>query len=94
MFLGDMELDAAIDAARAEVKRLVRLRRDRRWAANARANPDKMRRKFTPEIRAKLSAAHKGIARTPAERARISAGLTRYWRDKRGEADTWEQLTR
>ena len=73
--LTDAELDLAIDAAHREWLRLARLRARRRYSKTIAANPEINARKYTPEVRAKMSAAHKGKPRSPEARAAVAAGI-------------------
>jgi len=47
------------------------------------AQRDAMARKFSPEVRARMSAAQKGKPRSQAQRDAISAGLVRYHQQRK-----------
>lgn len=83
VYLTDDELDLAIATAKREWLRLIRIRSRRRFAKTVAANPDAMARKFTPEVRARMSAAQKGKPRSQAQRDAISAGLVRYHQQRK-----------
>lgn len=83
VYLRDDELDLAIATTKRELLRLIRIRSRRRFAKTVAANPEMMARKFTPEVRARMSASQKGKPRPQAQRDAISAGLVRYHQERR-----------
>lgn len=73
--LSDSELDVAIDTAHRTWLRLVRARARRRYKATISANPAILVNKYTPAVRAKMSASQKGRKRSPEARARVAEGI-------------------
>lgn len=82
--LTDDELDVAIDVAHREWLRLVRIRAVRRYRKTIAADPSINERKYTPEVRAKMSAALKGKPRSPEARAAVAAGIRAGHERRRG----------
>lgn len=81
--LSDDELDVAIDAAHRQWLRLIRARARRRYSKTIAADPEINQRKFSPEVRKKMSDSQRGKTRTPEQRAAIRAGILAYHERRR-----------
>lgn len=86
--LSDDELELAIHAAKREYLRLKRIRSRRRYAKTIQANPDLNARKFTPEVRARMSQAQKGVPRSEAAKEAVRLGMLASWRRRKAAASS------